>query len=158
MFHALLTFFASTYASVFGIVAGPPLHDPLAVAVILDALGAEDFGFCDRRGDANEDGDESVRWIVRVVTDGEHERSGSEEAAGAAAGDAVNAETADKDAAGKRQNQLGRTILVRQAGRAEAGVRVPRGIQQVDRFWDVVGEALGRAEEAVRGGRVWEGW
>lgn len=35
MFNELLMFFASRYAEVFGIVEGPPLHDPLAVAVIL---------------------------------------------------------------------------------------------------------------------------
>ena len=38
MLHDLLTFFAHTYASVFGITAGPPLHDPLAVAVLLSNL------------------------------------------------------------------------------------------------------------------------
>jgi uridine nucleosidase len=35
MFYELLTFFAKTYADVFGLTAGPPLHDPLAVAVLL---------------------------------------------------------------------------------------------------------------------------
>lgn len=35
MLHDLLTYFAETYARVFGIGAGPPLHDPLAVAAIL---------------------------------------------------------------------------------------------------------------------------
>lgn len=45
LLHDLLTFFASTYANVYGITAGPPLHDPIAVAVILDAIGAEKLGF-----------------------------------------------------------------------------------------------------------------
>ncbi|KAF8415479.1 Inosine/uridine-preferring nucleoside hydrolase domain-containing protein [Tirmania nivea] len=35
MLHDLLSFFASTYAKVFNITEGPPLHDPLAVAAIL---------------------------------------------------------------------------------------------------------------------------
>ena len=35
MFYELLTFFAKTYADVFGLTDGPPLHDPLAVAVLL---------------------------------------------------------------------------------------------------------------------------
>lgn len=35
MLHDLLTFFAKTYADVFNITAGPPLHDPIAVAAIL---------------------------------------------------------------------------------------------------------------------------
>ncbi|KAI5814762.1 Inosine/uridine-preferring nucleoside hydrolase domain-containing protein, partial [Pyronema omphalodes] len=35
MLHELLTFFRDTYVRVFGITEGPPLHDPLAVAVVL---------------------------------------------------------------------------------------------------------------------------
>lgn len=35
MLVELLTFFRDTYAKVFGITAGPPLHDPLAVAAVL---------------------------------------------------------------------------------------------------------------------------
>lgn len=35
MFNELLMFFASTYADVFGLKEGPPLHDPLAVAALL---------------------------------------------------------------------------------------------------------------------------
>ncbi|KKY21368.1 putative uridine nucleosidase [Phaeomoniella chlamydospora] len=34
MFHELLMFFAKTYADVFDLKEGPPLHDPLAVAFI----------------------------------------------------------------------------------------------------------------------------
>lgn len=62
MLHDLLMFFAHTYASVFGITTGPPLHDPIAVAVL---LGAErgDIKFDDRMGE---------RWHVRVVTEGLH--------------------------------------------------------------------------------------
>lgn len=35
MLHDLLVFFAATYDRVFGILAGPPLHDPVAVAAAL---------------------------------------------------------------------------------------------------------------------------
>ena len=35
MYHDLLMYFAHTYAGVFGMADGPPLHDPVAVAVLL---------------------------------------------------------------------------------------------------------------------------
>ena len=41
MLHDLMTFFAATYASVFNITEGPPLHDPLAVAAVLPGLDWE---------------------------------------------------------------------------------------------------------------------
>lgn len=58
LFKQILTFFAKTYADVFGLVDGPPLHDPLAVAAcfvpdIFDDAGGE-------------------RYSIKVVTDGEH--------------------------------------------------------------------------------------
>ncbi|KAI4261202.1 MAG: hypothetical protein L6R42_003595 [Xanthoria sp. 1 TBL-2021] len=62
MFNDLLIFFAHTYADVFGITDGPPLHDPLAVAVILFE-GYEDLKLDYRKGE---------RWDVSVVTDGLH--------------------------------------------------------------------------------------
>jgi len=58
LFNEILTFFAKTYRDVFGLVEGPPLHDPLAVA----ACFAPDL-FDDRGGE---------RFKVDVVTDGEH--------------------------------------------------------------------------------------
>lgn len=60
MFHDLLTFFASTYANVFGLTSGPPLHDPVAVAVLLFDQASEDLAFDDRGGE---------KWHVNVVTD-----------------------------------------------------------------------------------------
>lgn len=41
MFYELLTFFAKTYANVFGLTEGPPLHDPLAIAVLLAELNED---------------------------------------------------------------------------------------------------------------------
>lgn len=60
LFHDLLVFFASTYRDVFGLKIGPPLHDPIAIAVLLEGLGIE---FDDQGGE---------RWNVEVVTDGLH--------------------------------------------------------------------------------------
>ena len=53
MFYELLTFFAKTYADVFGLTEGPPLHDPLAVAVLLTELEDEEMvvGFDDKKGE-----------------------------------------------------------------------------------------------------------
>ncbi|KAL8690080.1 MAG: hypothetical protein Q9218_004394 [Villophora microphyllina] len=63
LFHDLLGFFAQTYHEVFGITEGPPLHDPVAVAVVLFDVGIEALCFDDRGGE---------RWTVDVVTDGLH--------------------------------------------------------------------------------------
>ncbi|MCJ1474904.1 Uridine nucleosidase 1 [Lambiella insularis] len=68
MLYELLMFFAKTYAHVFGITAGPPLHDPLAVAVVLDLMGREELGF--RTG--------VQRWVVDVVTEGRHTKEEGE--------------------------------------------------------------------------------
>ena len=63
MLHDLLTFFAHTYSNVFGLTAGPPLHDPVAVAVILFDQAKENLRFDDCGGE---------RWHVEVVTKGLH--------------------------------------------------------------------------------------
>ena len=38
MFYDLLTFFGQTYADTFGLVDGPPVHDPLTIAAVLATL------------------------------------------------------------------------------------------------------------------------
>ncbi|KAK4998657.1 Uridine nucleosidase 1 [Elasticomyces elasticus] len=58
LFQEILLFFAQTYADIFGLTDGPPLHDPLAVAAcfvpeIFDDVGGE-------------------RFAVSVITEGEH--------------------------------------------------------------------------------------
>ncbi len=63
MLHDLLTFFSHTYLNVFDLTAGPPLHDPIAVAVLLFDQAREDLRFDDRGGE---------RWQVEVVTEGLH--------------------------------------------------------------------------------------
>lgn len=66
MFHELLMFFAKTYDEVFGLSDGPPLHDPLAVAIPLASLPRSDetsgLEFHDADGE---------RWEVEIVTEGE---------------------------------------------------------------------------------------
>lgn len=62
LFHEILLFFAHTYSDVFGLTKGPPLHDPIAVAVLLNEMRDIPL-FDDRKGE---------RWHVNVVTDGLH--------------------------------------------------------------------------------------
>ena len=62
MFHDLLLFFANTYKDVFGLVEGPPLHDPVAVAALLPD---STLSFDDRDGE---------RWHVEVVINGVHSK------------------------------------------------------------------------------------
>lgn len=68
MLVELLTFFANTYAEVFGITEGPPLHDPLAVAVVLDGIADIEIPFYDFK-----DKGQRERYAVHVVTEGSHE-------------------------------------------------------------------------------------
>ena len=65
MFHDLLLFFAHTYSEVYGLTEGPPLHDPIAVAVLLESVTGSLIKFDDRGGE---------RWHVNIVTDGLHSR------------------------------------------------------------------------------------
>jgi uridine nucleosidase len=58
LFTQILSFFAGTYAEIFSIIEGPPLHDPLAVSA---AIYPEIFD--DRHGE---------RFQVDIVTEGVH--------------------------------------------------------------------------------------
>lgn len=117
MLLELLTFFAKTYADVFGITAGPPLHDPLAVAAILDGIAGVKIPFYDYT-DASPERKE--RYQVDVITDGTHEEA----------------------LAGK--TETGRTV-VRLLPEGEEGVKIPRGLD-VARFWGVLEECLSSAD------------
>lgn len=64
LFTQIMSFFAGTYAEVFSITEGPPLHDPLAVAA---AIYPEIFD--DQGGE---------RFRVDIVTDGVHSLTQSE--------------------------------------------------------------------------------
>lgn len=113
----LLTFFAKTYAEVFGMVEGPPVHDPLAVAVILDGISGVEIPFFDTI-DENGKG-RTERYEVEVVTEGTLEEA-------------------------QLGSQLGRTI-VRLLPPGEEGVKIPRGLN-VKRFWSVLEGCVEQAD------------
>jgi uridine nucleosidase len=116
--HALLIFFASTYEKVFGLTAGPPLHDPLAVAVILSNLNpafakahpGQFLQFDDRGGE---------RFALSIVTDGKH--------------------GADVSITG----QLGRSVAVPLDG---PGVAIPRGVD-LEAFWTMIVDCVQLADD-----------
>jgi uridine nucleosidase len=72
LFVEILTFFAKTYADVFGITAGPPVHDVLAVAATFAPSWFNDH-----------DGE---RFEVDVVTDGSHSTTSTMLASGSQVG------------------------------------------------------------------------
>jgi uridine nucleosidase len=115
--HALLIFFAQTYDAVFGIDIGPPLHDPVAVAVLLSNLNKGRktplLLFHDNEGE---------RFLVDVVTDSIH------------GGDIV------------LTGQLGRTLAKPIAQPEMGGVTIPRSVD-VDKFWDIILDCLRRADK-----------
>ncbi|KAF7122000.1 hypothetical protein CNMCM5793_009555 [Aspergillus hiratsukae] len=118
MMHALLVFFAQTYDTVFGLSSGPPLHDPLAVAVAISNLNPafakkhpdQALKFNDKNGE---------RFAVDVVTDGIHSTNVLE------------------------TGQLGRTLATPMGGH---GVAIPRGVDLVA-FWGLILDCLERADE-----------
>jgi len=58
LFSQIMSFFAGTYAEVFSITEGPPLHDPLAVSAAVDPAIFDDRG--------------GERFKVDIVTEGIH--------------------------------------------------------------------------------------
>ncbi|KAF2788765.1 Inosine/uridine-preferring nucleoside hydrolase [Melanomma pulvis-pyrius CBS 109.77] len=58
LFTQIMSFFAGTYAEVFSITEGPPLHDPLAVSAAIDPAIFDDHG--------------GERFKVDIVTEGVH--------------------------------------------------------------------------------------
>lgn len=124
MLVELLYFFASTYSSKFGLTEGPPLHDPLAVAVALDGITGVEIPFFDYQA---KDGEREIeRYQVEVIVDGTHVNS-------------VAGET-----------EMGRTVATLLA-KGEEGVKIPRGLD-VERFWTVLEECLKAADDTNRGG------
>jgi uridine nucleosidase len=118
MLVELLNFFGDTYATVFGITEGPPLHDPLAVAAVLDGIAEHEIPFFDYEPGHN---GRKERYEVSILTEGTHEQ-------------ALRGET-----------QTGRTI-VKLLEKGEGGIKIPRGLN-VQRFWTVLEECLQRADE-----------
>ncbi|KAK0673256.1 Inosine/uridine-preferring nucleoside hydrolase domain-containing protein [Cercophora samala] len=126
MLVELLLFFAKTYADVFGITEGPPLHDPLAVAAVLSGLDGEEGGHKipfyehDPSVGVGIEG-KGERYEVSVVTEGTYEEA----------------------KAGARTGQITARLLPP----GEEGVRIPRGLD-LGVFWRVLEECISRADEA----------
>jgi uridine nucleosidase len=127
MLVELVNFFAHSYATVFGITEGPPLHDPLAVAAILDGITGQEIPFYDYEPGHK---GRKERYEVSIVTEGTHEQ------------------------ALKGETQTGRTI-VKLLEKGEGGIKIPRGLN-VQRFWTVIEQCLGRADEKNRNDAVVE--
>ncbi|CAG8044071.1 unnamed protein product [Penicillium olsonii] len=116
--HALLTFFAATYEKAFGLTTGPPLHDPLAVAVILSTLNPafatkhpnQALAFDDKDGE---------RFALSIVTDGKHGK--------------------DVSVTG----QMGRSIATPVDG---PGVAIPRGVD-LEAFWNMILQCVQLADD-----------
>lgn len=121
MLVELLNFFSHSYATVFSITEGPPLHDPLAVAAILDGVAGYEIPFYDYEPGHE---DRKERYEVSIVTEGTHEQ------------------------ALKGEAETGRTI-VKLLEKGEGGIKIPRGLN-VQRFWTVIEECLERADEKNR--------
>ncbi|RDA84443.1 hypothetical protein CP532_2138 [Ophiocordyceps camponoti-leonardi (nom. inval.)] len=121
MLVELLYFFAKTYSDVFGITAGPPLHDPIAVAAVL--IGTPDeISFSEWDASRSEPPQHKERFEVKVVTDGTFEEAKSGEM------------------------QTGRTVA-RALPPGTPGVRIPRSMD-VAKFWQVIEECIQRADIA----------
>lgn len=125
MLVELLNFFAQTYKDVFGIVEGPPLHDPLAVAAVLTGTEHE-IPFYDFDPKSPEGEKRRERFEVNVITEG-------------------TLEEAQKGA------QTGRTIA-KLLEPGKEGVRIPRGLD-IPHFWSVIEECTQRADEV--NAKIW---
>ena len=121
--HALLLFFAKTYDSVFGLGTGPPVHDPVAVAVLLSNLNPAMGHRETSKNMLNFSDNDGERFVVNVVTDGQH---GTDPL---------------------HTGQLGRTIVKPvPGGNKVGGIAVPRGVD-VDAFWDMIMDCIQRADQ-----------
>ncbi|KAH7035160.1 inosine-uridine preferring nucleoside hydrolase [Microdochium trichocladiopsis] len=123
MLVELLNFFAGTYRDVFGIIEGPPLHDPLAVAIALIGTASE-IPFYDFDPASPEGPQRRERFDLAVVTEG------------------TLAEAQAKDS----KVQTGRTVA-KLLEPGKPGVRIPRGLD-IPLFWKVIEECCQRADEA----------
>lgn len=111
--------FANGIRDVFGIVEGPPLHDPLAVAAVLTGAGEHEIPIYD----ADPATGIRERFEVTIVTDG----------------------TIEEAHAGLKET--GRTV-VRLLPPGEEGVRIPRGLD-IPKFWNVLEDCIERADQAM---------
>lgn len=98
MFHDLLVFFAKTYADVFDITAGPPLHDPIAVAALLSDHPTNRIEMFEGENNGGRG------WLVEVDLHGTHSTDPAVE------------------------KEFGRTIVSVPGPTDGRGVRIPRAI------------------------------
>jgi len=120
LFAEILAFFAKTYANVFDITAGPPAHDPLAVAA---ACHPELFL------DDPADKDRKLRYHVDIVTEGAHRADEGVE---------------EKMLVG---SQCGRSV-VRLLHEGCEGMRIPRAVD-AEAVWGLLGRCLGDCDREV---------
>ncbi|KAF3937081.1 hypothetical protein ABW19_dt0206868 [Dactylella cylindrospora] len=118
MLHDLLMYFADTYARVFDMTTGPPLHDPLAMAALMvpDRLGFEwEEGFVE----VVLQGEELGRTVFKRLDESVNMNSHS-----------------------------GAKMLEHSSDTAEAGVVVKVGRKvDADAFWNVIMAVVDRADE-----------
>ncbi|KAH8700461.1 uridine nucleosidase [Talaromyces proteolyticus] len=120
MLVELLMYFADTYADVFGITVGPPLHDPIAVAAALIGTPWEiSFHDSDDQGSK-----QSERFSVTVETKGSYK-------------DAVEGKT-----------MTGMTMQIPLEPGSD-GVTIPRSLD-FSHFWTVLEDCIEMADEKVR--------
>jgi len=116
MLVELLYYFAETYATVFGLTDGPPLHDPIAVAAIFDDTAWAMPFYDHKEGEARR----HERFDVTVVTEGTHEE------------------------AMLGLKETGRTIATLLPS-GKRGVKIPRGLN-VPNFWAILEDCLEAAD------------
>ncbi|KAI9849471.1 MAG: Uridine nucleosidase 1 [Sclerophora amabilis] len=161
LFHDLLTYFASTYARVFGISAGPPLHDPLAVAVVLADHPDPEYRIWFSDESSARDAEVSTRWHIDVVTAGDTGEISHNNMLGRTVAKPITRRpsTSSPLAPGNGGNPLDNDPVVDSLGLRSnvpsspngvgGGVRIMRAVD-VEKFWTVILEgSVVRAEEAL---------
>ncbi|KAH9841177.1 uridine nucleosidase-like [Teratosphaeria destructans] len=140
LFYEIVCFFAKTYAEVFGIGAGPPTHDPLAVFIAFSSICSTmkiraalvPLGIAVLTSELDEDEQQpQYRYKVEVVTEGDHGSSP----------EILNG-----------PSECGRTIVSGLAG-GQQGVRIPKTLQ-VNELWARIDSCLRRAERTVAAQRL----
>lgn len=120
MFVELLYFFAETYATVFGLTDGPPLHDPIALAAIFDDTPHAIPFYYHKKGEEGKNVREE-RFHVLVKTEGTHEEAmlGTKE--------------------------TGRTVATL-LPEGHPGVKIPRSLN-VANFWSTIEDCMEMADK-----------
>ncbi|KAK3674773.1 Uridine nucleosidase 1 [Recurvomyces mirabilis] len=120
LFFEIATFFAKTYADIFGFKLGPPVHDPLAVVA---AFRPDLFVYNDSKDPS---ASQAERFHVQVVTEGE--RGNTSE---------IRSEP----------SQCGRTVVT-PAAPGQPGVTIPRGLDSQS-IWVLIEGCLSRTDHAL---------